>query len=156
MIKNKRRLFLKTAMAGSSVGVAVAAGLLTPTAVLAEWNKSAFTAKKVPDAISALYGSGNAAESAEIMITAPDVAENGAVVPVDIKTTLKDVENISLLVSENASPLAASFDTTAAIKGEVSIRVKVGKSGDLIATVKSGGKLYTAKRPVKVTTGGCG
>ncbi len=156
MQNKQRRLFLKTAVAGSTVGVAIAAGLLTPATVLAEWNEAAFTAKKVPDAVKGLFGDGAMTDSDKIEINAPDVAENGAVVPVDIKTSLPNVSNISLMVSENASPLTASFDTTDAIKGGVSLRVKVGKSGDLIVAVKSDGKLYTAKRAVKVTMGGCG
>ena len=83
------------------------------------------------------------------------MAENGAVVPITVDTTLENVENISILVSENAAPLSASFDMQPNVEGTVSIRGKVGKSGDIVAVVKSNGKLYTAKKATKVTKGGC-
>ncbi len=152
---NKRRLFLKSAVATSTIGVAISAGLITPSAVLASWPESAFTAKKSADAINALFG-GAAAESDKVMVDVADVAENGAIVPVKIKTTLDNVENITLLVNENANPLTASFNIQPEVEKEVSIRVKVGKPSDIIGVVKADGKLFSNKKHVKVTQGGCG
>ena len=152
---HQRRLFLKTALTTSTIGLAVAAGLLTPAAVLAEWPAEAFTAKKVDDAVNGLFG-GAAADSDKITVKVPDIAENGAVVPVTINTTLEKVENMTLLIEQSASPLTASFDVQPSVEGMVSIRVKVGKSSDVIAVVKADGKLFTARKAVKVTLGGCG
>ena len=150
----QRRLFLKTAVASSTVGLAVAAGLITPSIVLAEWNETAFTAAKVDEAVNSLFG-GAAADSDKVTVKVPDVAENGAVVPVTVSSTLDNIENISLLIEQNSRPLTASFDVQPNVEGMISIRVKVGKSSDIIGVVKADGKLFTARKAVKVTLGGC-
>jgi sulfur-oxidizing protein SoxY len=149
-------MILKGTMAGGTLGVAVSAGLLTPTAVLAAWPDKAFKAKQVSEALNALVGMGEAAESGEIKVKAPDIAENGAVVPITVTTSLKDVESISILAPNNPSPLIASFNMGTGAHGYASTRIKMGKSGDVVAVVKAGGKLYSAKKEVKVTIGGCG
>ena len=152
---NKRRLFLKSALATGTLGVAVSAGLLTPSAVLASWPETAFKAAKSADAINALFG-GAAAESDKVIVDVADVAENGAIVPVKIQTSLDKVENMTILVNENAAPLTASFNVQPEVDNEISIRVKVGKPSDIVGVVKADGKLFTAKKHVKVTQGGCG
>jgi len=151
----KRRTFLKGTVAGGMIGVAASAGLLTPRMVLAAWPKSAFDAKSVDDAMDALLGSTSAANSSDIKIKAPDIAENGAVVPITVSTSMP-AESISVLIEKNPSPLACSFALGDHTIGFVSTRVKMGKTSDLIAVVKSGGKLFSAKKTVKVTIGGCG
>ena len=156
-ISTRRRLFLKNSLAVGTIGLAVSAGLITPAAVLAaDWPKAAFDADKAGDALKNLFGSDQMADTDKVSIKAPDVAENGAVVPVTISTTLENVEQIALVASNNAKPLSASYDLQPGVKGFVATRIKVGKSGDLIAVVKSDGKLFSAKRAVKVTLGGCG
>lgn len=150
----KRRVFLKGSLAGA--GVAVGAGLLSPQVVLASWNKAAFEAKAANDALTAAMGSATSDASSDIKIKAPDIAENGAVVPVTVRTSLGSVESIALLADKNASPLAATFALGSGTEPDVSTRIKMGKTGDVIAVVKSGGKLYSARKSVKVTIGGCG
>jgi sulfur-oxidizing protein SoxY len=152
----KRRIFLKGSMAASALGVAVGAGLLAPRAVLASWSKEAFTAKELPAAMNALFGSDQAEESGEIKIKAPDIAENGAVVPITVSTDMAGVESIAIVASNNPVPLIANFVMGEGGQGFVSTRIKMGKSGDVVALVKAGGKLYSAKKGVKVTIGGCG
>ena len=152
----RRRTFLKGTLAGSAIGAAVGAGLLTPRAVLAAWPKNAFEAKNVGDALSALHGSSNAADSGDIKIKAPDIAENGAVVPITIDTSLGNVESISVIAEKNPVPLVASYDMGPSAEGYVSMRIKMGKTSDVVAVVKSGGKLFRAAKEVKVTIGGCG
>lgn len=151
----KRRILLKGTLASSALGVAVGAGLLTPGQVLAAWPKAAFQAKDISGALSELMGSDSAEESTEIKIKAPDIAENGAVVPVTVSTSLA-AESIAIIAANNPVPLIASFNLTEMAEGFVSCRIKMGKSGDVIAVVKSGGKLYRAGKEVKVTIGGCG
>jgi sulfur-oxidizing protein SoxY len=143
-------------MATSMVGVAVGAGLLTPQAVLAAWPDSAFSSKKVDDALNALYGTSNHSASGDIKIKAPDIAENGAVVPITVSTNMSGVENISVMVEKNPQPLTSSFDMGSDTLPFVSTRIKMGKTSDVIAVVKSGGKLMSANKTVKVTIGGCG
>ena len=106
----KRRTFLKGTMASSMLGVAVSAGLLAPRAVLAAWPESSFKAKKVDDALDALYGTVATKDSADIKIKAPDIAENGAVVPITISTKLASIESISVLIEKNPAPLACVFN----------------------------------------------
>ena len=152
----QRRTFLKGSMATGAVAVAAGAGLLTPSTVLAAWPKAAFGAKGVDNTMSALYGKGKPADSKDIKIKAPDIAENGAVVPVSVTASQSGIESISLLASSNPSPLTASFNLGATAEGYVSTRIKVRKTSKVIAVVKAGGKLYTASKDVKVTIGGCG
>ena len=151
-----RRSFLQAGMAVSAVAVAAGAGLLSPRTVLAAWPKKAFEALKVQDAIQAVAGASNATDSKEISVEAPDIAENGAVVSVTVKSKAANTEQISVLVPENANPLCANYVLTDSIDGFVTGRIKMRKTSDVIAVVKANGKLLTAKKPVKVTLGGCG
>lgn len=155
-MNQNRRLLLQGTLATGVVGVALGAGLLSPRRVLAAWPQGAFEAKQVEAAIGALLGSGATAASSAISIKAPDIAENGAVVPITVSTTLTGVESISLLVVENAAPLAASFQLAARAEPTASTRLKMGKTSDVVAVVKAGGTLYSARKGVKVTIGGCG
>jgi sulfur-oxidizing protein SoxY len=140
----QRRTFLKGTMASSAVAVAVGAGLLSPSTVLAAWPKAAFEA------------STDNSPSGDIKIKAPDIAENGAVVPVSISTSIAGVESIAIIASKNGTPLAANFRLGASAKADVSTRIKMGKTSDIIAIVKAGGKVHSARKNVKVTIGGCG
>ena len=155
-MKQQRRILLKAGMAAGTLAVATSAGLLTPGRVLAAWPKDAFTAKKLPTAQEALLGKGSATDSNAIKVKAPDIAENGAVVSVTVSTTLPAVESISIFVPVNAFPLSASYDIGTVTDGFITGRFKLAKTTDVVAIVKSNGKLYTAKKPVKVTLGGCG
>jgi len=150
-----RRTLLKSSLAASAVAVAVSAGLMTPVQVLAAYPKAAFEAKDSATALSSALGSGSYEHSDGIKIKAPDIAENGSVVPVTISTALADVESITLLSESNASPLVASFKLDGS-QAYVSTRIKMGKTGNVVAVVKSAGKLFANKKDVKVTIGGCG
>ena len=151
----QRRTFMKGTLAASGVAVAVSAGLLSPRAVLAAWPKSAFTAKSVPDALSGL-GISTTTPSSDIKIKAPDIAENGAVVPVSVKTSIAGVTSIAILAEKNGSPLTSNFNLKGSATGFVSTRIKMQKTSAVIAVVKAGGKAYSARKEVKVTIGGCG
>ncbi len=152
----QRRSFLKGTLAGSAVAVAVGAGLLQPRMVLAAWPKSAFEAKTVQDAMSRLYGSAESTPSSEITIKAPDIAENGAVVPVSVNTSLSGITDIGIIAEKNAMPMSANFKMASNAKGYISTRIKMGKTSSIIAIVVANGKIYSARKEVKVTIGGCG
>ena len=151
----KRRMFLKGSLAAGTVGVAVGAGLLTPGTVLAAWPKAAFEAKTVDDGLKGIGMSG-ATHSDDIKIKAPDIAENGAVVPVTISTKMAGVTNIAIVIAKNGTPLSSSYDLGKGAQGYISTRVKMGKTSDVMAIVKAGGKVLSNKKEVKVTIGGCG
>ncbi len=155
-MNNQRRIFLKGTLAGSAVAVAVGAGLLSPRQVLAAWPQAAFESKDVAGALKGLFNEDLTAPSSDIDIKAPDIAENGAVVPVTVSTTLSGIESISLFVEQNPNPLAATFNLAPNTLGNISTRVKMGKTSNVIAVVKAGGKMYSARKEVKVTIGGCG
>ena len=151
-----RRSFLQSTLAGSALALAASAGLLHPTRVLAAaWPAGAFEAKSIDDVLKGLYGTRGAADSKAIAIKAPIQAENGAVVPITVSTTLPNVESIAILVVGNPQPLVASVNLTGA-EGFFSARMKMGKTSDVKVIVKSGGKLHVATQQIKVTVGGCG
>ncbi len=155
-MKDLRRNFLKLAGGAGAMAVTVAAGLLKPgSAWAAPWNKTAFESKASADAIKNL-GAAELVESKDITITAPDIAENGAIVPVAVTSKIPNTQNISIIAEKNPFPLAASFDISAGGDAYVSTRVKMGQTSDVRAIVKAGGKFYTAVKEVKVTVGGCG
>ena len=152
----KRRLFLKASLAAGTVGMAAGAGLLMPRTVLAAWSEAAFKADTLAAALKEGLGSDAVTESAEVTMEVPANPENGAVVPVAVSTTLAGVQSSAILVENNPSPLCGVFTLGKRMKPNVSIRVKVSESADIIAVVKAGDKLYSTRTPVKVTIGGCG
>lgn len=156
MINTKRRTFLRGTVAAGAVGAAVGAGLLSPRAVMAAWPSAAFQAKSVDETLDALVGSHQLDGSDKISIRAPDIAENGAVVPVSVTTDIANPESISIIAEKNATPLTASFILGAGTEGFVSTRIKLGKTSSVIAVVKTNGKLYSTGKEIKVTIGGCG
>ena len=153
---NTRRIFLKGSLAAGTLAVAAGANLLTPRTVLAAWPGKAFNAKKMDTAMNEIVGNTLTEHSDAITVEAPDIAENGAIVSVTVKTTLPKVESVSLFVPVNAFPLASSYIFSDTTDGFVTGRIKMAKTSDVIAVVKSNGKLYSAKKAVKVTLGGCG
>ena len=156
MTTMKRRTFLKGTLTIGALGAAVGAGLLKPREVLAAWPKSAFEAKTVDEALKALFGTEKLEGSELIKIKAPDIAENGAVVPVSVTVDMDGVESISILAEKNAAPLTSSFRLGENTEPYVATRIKMGKTSSVIAVAKAGGKLYSAGKEVKVTIGGCG
>jgi sulfur-oxidizing protein SoxY len=155
-MNSERRRILKGAGAAGAVTVAVAAGLLKPGAVFAaEWNKAAFDAKDLAGALKGIGGAG-AAENNQITVKAPDIAENGAVVPVEVMSAIPGTEGIAIIGEKNGFPLVADFHLMNGAEGYVSTRIKLGTTSNVRAIVKAGGKVYTAAKEVKVTIGGCG
>ena len=156
MIDAKRRILLKGSLGAGAVGVAVSAGLLTPTAVLAEWPKAAFSAEDQASALKDLLGSDATEASDKVKIKAPDIAENGAVVPVTVESDVEGAKSISIIASGNNTPLIASFELGEQAPPFVSTRIKMAKTADVVAVVQTEGGLLSAAKAVKVTIGGCG
>jgi sulfur-oxidizing protein SoxY len=153
---SSRRLFLKQTSVAGTAAVALGAGLLTPHALLAEWNEAAFKEKDVDAAIKAMTGSASSEESDKIHIKAPDIAENGGVVPVSVTSDLEGVTDILILAPNNPVPMVAAFSLGEGAEAFARTNIKMGKTGDVVAVVKAGDKTYTARKAVKVTIGGCG
>jgi sulfur-oxidizing protein SoxY len=153
---HSRRKALKAGGGAGLLAMLMAAGVLRPGDALAQqWNQAAFTGKTMAEALRAL-GAQSPATSAGIVIKAPEIAENGAVVPIAVDSRLAKTESITLLVEKNPQPLAASFDIPAGTEPSVSTRVKMGESSDVYALVKADGKFFMTKKEVKITIGGCG
>ena len=158
-MNHSRRKAIKAGGGAGVLAMLFAAGVVKPGQVLAQgaqnWNESAFAMKTLPDAMRAM-GAQSPAASDAIVIKAPSIAENGAVVPISVESKLPNTESITLLVEKNPTPLVASFGIPAGTDGTVSTRVKMGQSSDVYALVKADGKFFMAKQEIKITLGGCG
>lgn len=150
-----RRIVLKRAGATGVLAAALAAGLLRPGAAAAAWNKGAFDAKTTADAMKALGFTG-AVESKDIQIRAPEIAENGAAVPIDITSNIPGTTSISVFIDKNPFPYTGTFDVSQGALPFVHLRAKIGESSPVRVVVAAGGKYFTTAKEVKVTIGGCG
>lgn len=151
----QRREFVR---AGGVLGLMVAAGLLTAEQARAQqaaWNKAAFEAKNLDETVKALGGA-SAAQSGDITITAPDIAENGAVVPVGVSSKIPNTQGVYILVEKNPNALAAGFTIPSGTEPSVATRIKMGQTSNVHAVVKADNKFYVTTKEVKVTLGGCG
>jgi sulfur-oxidizing protein SoxY len=153
-MQQTRRSVIK---AGGAAALLAAFGgaLLKPGRALAAWNKNAFEAKSAVDAMRVL-GMANAEESKAIDIRAPEIAENGAVVPIDITSNIPGTTSISVFIEKNPFPYTGTFDFSRGSLPYVHVRVKIGESSPVRVVATAGGKHYTMAREVKVTIGGCG
>lgn len=158
---SSRREVLKQGGALGVFGMFVAAGLVKPQTVLAQssspWNKDAFASKNVQDVAKA-YGGGAPAATKDVSWgSTPEIAENGAVVPISVTSRIPNTQSIAILVEKNPNALAAKFDFPAGTEPTVTTRVKMGQSSDVHALIRTAdGKYFVATREVKVTLGGCG
>jgi sulfur-oxidizing protein SoxY len=152
-----RRVILKGAGAVALIGLGNAAFGAFPALAAAndKYPEDAFKQKSDADAVKALFGKPHEA-SDQVKLDAPEIAENGGVVPVSVTTTLTEVTSIAFLVSENPNALAASYQIPAGTVPAVANRLKMAKTTNVIVVVEAGGKLYSATKEVKVTVGGCG
>jgi sulfur-oxidizing protein SoxY len=154
-MQNRREMLSHSAeVAAMLAAVGLLPGLAQAQA--AGYNTGAFAAKTLPEVMKAL-GAGTPAESKDVSLTGPDIAENGAVVPVGAASSLPGVKRLLLLVEKNPAMLAAMFDVTDAIEANISTRVKMGQSSDVYAVaMMNDGKVLFARKEIKVTLGGCG
>jgi sulfur-oxidizing protein SoxY len=152
-----RRLILQGAASVALVGLGNLPFSLAPAYAAAndKYPEDAFKAKSDTDAVKSLYGK-TAEPSDKVKLDAPEIAENGAVVPISVSSSLADVTSISILVADNPNALAASYKIPAGTLPSVANRLKMAKTTNVIAIVEAGGKLYSATKEVKVTVGGCG
>ena len=139
----------------AALAALLAAGVL-PAHAQSAWNKAAFETKSIDDALKAL-GLAKPAESKDIVLTAPDIAENGAVVPIAASTTLPGVKRIAFMIEKNPTTLAGVFEFTEFVDTSVSTRVKMAQTSNVLAVaIMDDGKVLYAQKEVKVTLGGCG
>ncbi|MDH4189972.1 MAG: thiosulfate oxidation carrier protein SoxY [Betaproteobacteria bacterium] len=147
-----RRMVLR----GAGAAAMLAAGLVaTGRAFAATWNKDAFGAKNSHDALASL-GAQNAVQSKDVIIEAPEIAENGAVVPIEVSSQVPGTRSISVLIEKNPFPLTAKFDFTPEAVPFLKINVKISESSLVRVVAEAGGKHFAASREIKVTIGGCG
>jgi len=144
-----RRLFLQGT-------VALASLMALPRALLAAWPEKAFASSAASEAMTELFGTDQTTPSSAISLSAPEIAENGAVVPITVETTLDNVQSVSIVVDKNPRPLAISFDIPEGTLPNVACRIKMGQTSPVTAVVKTDSGLFSATKEVKVTIGGCG
>ena len=150
-----RRIALRAGGGLGLLGALAAIGLLHPSALRAEWTRAAFDAKTVAQALSDA-GLGGAAESEQIQLEAPEIAENGAVVPIKVSSGLARVDRIAILVEKNPTILSSVFEVPEGTEPSIVTRVKMAETCRIIAALRSESKVYLASKEVKVTLGGCG
>jgi sulfur-oxidizing protein SoxY len=156
----ERREFLASSSSATALALAAASGLApahAQTVVNAPgWNKAAFDSKSLADTAKALGATSPPVESKELLIQAPEIAENGSVVRVGAQSNIPNTTQISFVVEKNPSALAASFDIPAGTDANVATNIKMGQSSNVYALAKAGDKYFYAVKEVKVTLGGCG
>ena len=152
-----RREWMKSSGGVTLLALLAAAGWLKPEDALAQaWNKAAFEAKTMDEALKVL-GAGAPAASKDItFVSTPDIAENGAVVPIGIASAIPKTEAIAILIEKNPSTLTANFDIPPGTDPAISTRVKMAQTSNVYALVRADGKYYVASKEIKVTLGGCG
>ncbi|MFT5397191.1 MAG: sulfur-oxidizing protein SoxY [Gammaproteobacteria bacterium] len=148
-----RRDTLKFLASGSMILVS---GLLKPIIALAKWNDAAFSAVDFDEAIAAYFPNQKIKESEQITIGVHAVVENGAVVPIKVKTDLPNIESITIFVDKNPNPLIANFDLSPGCVGFISTRIKIQQASNIIVTVKSDGMIFSTRKFIEVHEGGCG
>ncbi len=153
-MKQTRRTALQAAGGAGVYAALVSIGLLRPGRADAFEVSGAFKTQGIAATLKAL-GAEGATESDDVVINAPDIAENGAVVPVGVSSKLPNTESLALLVEKNPNALAGTYDVSG-IEPHVNMRIKMGQSSDVVAVVKADGKYYMARKEIKVTLGGCG
>ena len=153
----QRRKALRAGGGVTLLTLVAAAGWLRPEdALAADWNKAAFETQNMDATVKALGGSTPAQSKDIAFFQTPDIAENGAVVPIGITSNIPKTESIAILVEKNPNMLAAVFDVPAGTDPSLSTRIKMGQSSNVYALVKADGKYYVASKEIKVTLGGCG
>src|SRR5262245_55809528 len=152
-----RRQFLQAGSGASVLALAAASGLVRPGEAFAQqqWNKAAFETKSFADTVKAL-GGGASTENARIQITAPDIAENGAVVPITVECGIPRTQTIEIMIEKNPNTLSANFEIPEGTDPFVTTRVKMAETSNIYAVVKADGKYFHAVKEIKVTLGGCG
>lgn len=150
-----RRSFLKLSGAAGAVALAIGAGLMRASAALAAWNKAGFDAKATAEALKSL-GAAGSTPSKDILIRAPEIAENGAQVPIEVTSRVPNTQSLSIVVDKNPFPLNSTFDFANGAEPFVSTRIKLGQTSSVIVVVRAGDKFFTATKEIKVTIGGCG
>jgi len=154
--RSTRRKFLSAVATGSAYFAIFAASWLRPARLLAaEWNESAFETTVLADALGKI-GATSAADSDQILLKAPEIAENGAIVPVEITSRIPGTQALYIVADKNPQPLVAIFEITEGLEPFISTRIKLGESSKVRVLVKAGNKFYVATQEVKVTIGGCG
>jgi len=147
---------LRALALGGAYAAAFVAGCLRPVYLLAaEWNKAAFDAKALADTMKNI-GASSTTESDQIQLKAPEIAENGAIVPVEITSRIPDTQTIYIVADKNPQPLVAIFEIQPGLEPFISTRIKMGESSKVRVLVKAAGKFYVTSQEVKVTIGGCG
>ena len=156
LVRLARRRILRSLATGGGYLALLSAGLLRPVMLLAaEWNQAAFEAKVLAESLKSI-GASSISDSDQIQLKAPEIAENGAIVPVEITSKIPGTQSIYIIADKNPQPLVAIFDLKTDLEPYVSTRIKMGESSKISVLVRAGDKFYMATQEVKVTIGGCG
>jgi len=149
-MKITRRIIIKSSLALFTLAS------LPRLLMAAAWPQQVFSSPAVSEALTTLLGTDVTIPSDRIDLKVPEIAENGAVVPVSIQTSLENVESISIVVKNNPRPMAATFEIPPGTLPKIATRIKMGETSDVMAVIKTSNGIYSTSSEVKVTIGGCG
>lgn len=153
---DSRRQFIKKSISYATYTVAMATGLFKPELTYADWLAEDFATQSLDETLKHLFGDVNINSSERIKMKLPRIAENGAVVPIKVTSEIDNVDTVIILVEKNPVPLSAIFNLSPAVETEVSARLKMAETSQVMVILRAEGELYSAKENVKVTIGGCG
>lgn len=151
----KRRLFLQISLTGAQIALALGAGLLRPTQALADWPADAFDAERLDEALALLTGGATIDASDAVTIEAEDIAENGATVPLVVRSRLPGTRTLFLFAEKNPTPALSRFELSPRVESAIDTRVKLAKTGPVIAVVYADGGYFSASKQIQVMTGSC-
>ncbi|AFI83700.1 thiosulfate oxidation carrier protein SoxY [Methylophaga nitratireducenticrescens] len=154
----ERRKLIKQSISASTLALVAASGLTIPRVLLAHWPQDAFNAKTIEDAILTFLGEAEEVNDETIQFTVgspPTYAVNGASVPVEISSSLKNIQRVALLVEKNPFPLAMAVEPTSAVGFPFKTMLKVAEDSEIVAMVRADNKLYRTSRYVEIDIGGC-
>lgn len=155
-MSESRRNFLKKSLAASAWCLTIAGNLLASVIARAAWSADSFSRTDVKTALSTLLGKQTPTDSDKIKIKIPEVAENGAMVPITVHSELEQTESITIFAEKNPVPLIAQFNFTESMVKQITARIKLADTGNVIVIVRADGQFYRAQKTVQVTVGGCG
>ena len=153
-----RRKLIKQSISASTLALVAASGLMAPRTLLAHWPQDAFNAETLEDAILTFLGEAEEVNEEAIQFTIgspPTYAVNGASVPVEISSSLENIQRVALLVEKNPFPLAMALEPTSVVSFPFKTMLKVAEDSEIIAMVRADGKLYRTSRYVEIDIGGC-
>ncbi len=153
----QRRQFLKKSILYSGYSVLAVKSLFYAPRAFAVWNPNNYLPRNYQDTLVHLFADREISSTSKLKLKAPRTAENGAVVPITITSSLDNIKRIFVLVEKNPMPLNAEFQLSPMLDVYIKARIKMAENSDIIVIAETEDKqLLSTRKAVKVSKGGCG